>query len=297
MMDLSSQSSKGADFQPPPLFWGRLPLEEKTEFIKLRNQLHSNQKQSAKDSRVITFQKELSTVLEFTERDDIYREERCILTGIAFAGSIICVNTRLLKSFLGRCKSSINSGFQQMGYVAIKTKTKARICVVTVLKSLTNDPTLLRQWTVRGVSNNAESCFKSKFNIALLPEITPNDLNIDNHTPMTRSSSFMIQKNSQIVSKNSEKSPDSQSQENPWKTQISSSQINCMDSPFCSEKVCGDSFGNLDDIDMSMNWGFPQKNDYGISSYLDDPKLDRYLAFSMTRSISSYNVDDDFGLL
>jgi hypothetical protein len=72
-------------------------------------------------------------VLKFLEYSESHREERCILAGIAFAGPFICVNTRLLKSFLGRCKSSINGGFQQMGYVAIKTKTKARGCVAAVL--------------------------------------------------------------------------------------------------------------------------------------------------------------------
>jgi hypothetical protein len=173
-------SSRGGEFRPHPVFWDRLPADDKSEFIRLRNQLHQiQQSPSGKDPRVVNFRKELNTVLRFLERSESQREERCILCGIAFAGPFICVNTRLLKSFLGRCKSSINGGFQQMGYVAIKTKTKARACLVAVMRSLTNDPALLRQWTVRGASMAAEVCFVSSFPVALLPDIKQADLNND----------------------------------------------------------------------------------------------------------------------
>ena len=119
MIDASTrQSSRGGEFHPPPVFWERLPNEDRAEFLRLRNQLHSYQKPTGKDPRVVTFRKELLAVLKFIERDEAHREERSILTGIAFAGPFICVNTRLLKSFLGRCKSSINGSLQMIGYTS-----------------------------------------------------------------------------------------------------------------------------------------------------------------------------------
>ena len=182
-MDNSRQSSaRNIDFHPHPVFWNRISKEDQSEFIRLRSQLHQYQKSYGKDPRVVTFRNELGMVLKFIERDEVHREERSILTGIAFAGPFICVNTRLLKQFLGRCKSSINGGFQQMGYVAIRTKTKARNCIVAFMKSLTSEPSLLRQWTVRGASQSAEVCFVSSFPMELLPEITPSDLNVDTHS-------------------------------------------------------------------------------------------------------------------
>jgi hypothetical protein len=66
-----------------------------------------------------------------------------------------------------------------MGYVAIKTKTKARACLVSVMRALTNDPALLRQWTVRGASISAEVCFVSSFPVSLLPDIKQGDLNME----------------------------------------------------------------------------------------------------------------------
>jgi hypothetical protein len=176
---LVSASSRASDFKPNPVFWERLTAEDQAEFIRLTAELHHCQKSSGKDRRVVSFQKELNLVLAFLERDELRREERSILTGIAFAGRFVCVNTRLLKSFLGRCKSSINGGFQQMGYVAIRTKAKARNCIVAVMRSLTNDAALLRQWTVRGLASNVASPFVSSFPTRLLPEINNSDLNLE----------------------------------------------------------------------------------------------------------------------
>ncbi|KAK8899011.1 hypothetical protein M9Y10_001307 [Tritrichomonas musculus] len=290
-MDTAHQSSRGADFSPHPVFWDRLTADDKAEFFRLRNQLHSYQKPTGKDPRVVTFRKELLSVLQFTERDEAHREERCILTGIAFAGPLICVNTRLLKSFLGRCKSSINGGFQQMGYVAIRTKGKARTCIVTVMRSLTSDPALLRQWTVRGASPHAESCFVSSFNVSLLPEITQSDLNIDNRS-MSRSSSFFIQKpeplfqGSSILSSVSTviSTSTSSHQEIQKPEQFGENQFNFSTS---------NEFGRFDDIDMSVNWNFNQKDEITNYDLLDEPRWDNLSDFSMTRSMSTINLDND----
>jgi hypothetical protein len=99
-----------------------------------------------------------------------------VVAGGCFAGSVACVNTRQFKGVLKRCKSSINGSFQQLGYVALRTKSKARQCVTTVLPSLQNEQAILRQWTVRVVSLGAAFCFVSSFCHAILPEITDDDL-------------------------------------------------------------------------------------------------------------------------
>ncbi|OHT13086.1 hypothetical protein TRFO_03525 [Tritrichomonas foetus] len=161
----------------PAAYWNQLSQSDKTEFLKLRNRLHQSQKTSVKDRRLVSFSNEMTTILRFLEQSESGREQRCILAGVAFAGPFICVNTRQLKSFLGRCKSSINGSFQQLGYVAVRTKSKAKTCVLSVLPSLSSDPNLLRQWTVRGAADDALFCFVSKFQPDPLPVITADDLN------------------------------------------------------------------------------------------------------------------------
>jgi hypothetical protein len=164
------------DCHIPPLFWSQLTQEDKDEFIKIRTNFRQSQKISSKDRRVITFRRELLVVLDFIERRPDSMEARAVLAGVCFAGPVICVNTRQLKSFLARCKSSINGSFQQLGFVALRVKAKARECVVAVLPSLRSQQTILRQWTARYVSEDAKFCFWSAFPYETLPDIHPDEL-------------------------------------------------------------------------------------------------------------------------
>lgn len=163
----------------PPVYWNALSQEDKIEFQRLRTLFHKNQKTSTKDRRLVSFSNELQTVLKYLEHSTSGRENRTILVGVCFAGPFICVNTRQLKNFLGRCKSSINGSLQQLGYVALKTKSKARTCVLSIIPSLANDANVLRQWTVRFASNDAQICFISSVRSVQLPTITEEDINDD----------------------------------------------------------------------------------------------------------------------
>jgi hypothetical protein len=112
----------------------------------------------------------------FQERSSDLMEARCVVTGVCFVGPIVCVSTRQLKGLLQRCKSSINGSFQQLGYVTLLTKSKARTCLITALPSLEKEQAMLRQWTVRVASEEANFCFLSAYSRLPLPDITEEDL-------------------------------------------------------------------------------------------------------------------------
>ena len=173
-------SAAGSNIMPemnlPSQYWNAISQDDRNEFIRLRNSFHHGQKISSKDRRIITFSKELNIVLNYLERSDDNQEARCVLCGVCFVGPIVCVNTRQLKSFLSRCKSSINGSFQQLGFVALRTKAKARNCVLTALPSLQTHQNILRQWTVRYASDDAKFCFVSSYSNLPMPEITQDDL-------------------------------------------------------------------------------------------------------------------------
>lgn len=170
----------------PP--WSSLTLEDQNEFFRIRSELHESQNTPQKDKRAILFPAELSLVLYFTERSPAGVEDRSIAVGAAFAGPFICVNTSQFKSFLGRCKSSVNGCFHQMGYVALRTKSKARECILSCLPSLAHDPSALRRWTVRCPSDDSPVCFFSRYiNLALTPKISASDLCIDRKSPAEQS--------------------------------------------------------------------------------------------------------------
>ena len=191
MMEMIRAAVSDNEPPQPSKFWNMLTDEDKREFFRLRTAFHRSGTASGKDRRVATFRKELCSVLAFLERDSVHREERSIVSGIAFAGPFICVNTRQLKAFLGRCKSSINGSFQQMGYVALRTKTKARNCITTIMKPLFKEQTILRQWTVRCAADNAECCFVSSFPASALPAVSRADLFDDRARPVSQSQQLM----------------------------------------------------------------------------------------------------------
>jgi hypothetical protein len=168
--------SGSVDYHIPPQYWVQLSPDDKSEFVQLRNSFHHGQQVGSRDSRAGTFHREVATVISFTERNAANVEARAVLTGLACAGQIICINTRQLKYFLSRCKSSINASFQQLGFVAMRSKAKARLCVTAALPSLRSQAAILRQWTVRYTSDDAPFCFVSLFRFARLPEILPADL-------------------------------------------------------------------------------------------------------------------------
>lgn len=137
-------SSPSSTNNVPYTFWNMLSAEDQAEYIALRTAFHNSSNRERHGSSI---QSDLQTIRAYIDRRKEMQEIRSIVCGISFSGSFICVNTSQLKCLLGRCKSSINNGFQLLGYFS--AKTKVRQCIVNVLPSLLRDSSLLRQWTIR----------------------------------------------------------------------------------------------------------------------------------------------------
>ena len=167
--------------QTPPWFssqsvWSALTRADQEEFGRVRAELHQSQNSAQKDKRLVQFPLELASVLAFIDRSPHGVEARSIAAGASFAGPFIAVNTRHLKHFIGRCKSSINGCFQLIGYPTVRVKAKARECVITALPSLQSNQNILRQWTVRYASEDIRVCFFMSFSHVGMPPIEEDDL-------------------------------------------------------------------------------------------------------------------------
>ena len=174
MKTMTRMISRGID--PMQKFWARLTPEDQSEFIMLRNNFLQNAKFASKDRRVVAFRNELIIALRYIEKSPDNIEMRSIMTGLSFCGPMIAVNNRQFKLFTGRCKSSINGSFQQLGYGAVKTKAKAKVYVIDLLPSLSTEPQLLRQWTVRIATDTAPVCFISCRKNISIPSILETDI-------------------------------------------------------------------------------------------------------------------------
>ena len=129
----------------PGEVWNSLPQPDRDAFYQLKNQL--NRKSNRNEKYQNSFHDELERIKAYTNRSEVHVQERSIITGILFAANLICVNNQQLKKLINRCKSSINNGFQQMGYLSTKAKVKKYI--ETFLPILSKYPKLSRQWTLR----------------------------------------------------------------------------------------------------------------------------------------------------
>jgi hypothetical protein len=160
-----------------PLFlWNQLTQLDRDEYLRIRTTFQLSPKITSRDRRIHTFPRDLNIAVNFIESSPDNANIRAILVGLCFVGPIVCINTQRLKEFTNRCKSAVNGSFQQLGYIAFRSKSKARECVLTSLPVLHAYPEIIRQWTARAVSNDTTVCFLSSFSREKLPEIVPEDL-------------------------------------------------------------------------------------------------------------------------
>ena len=161
-------------------FWDDLPDEDKNEYQILRDSFHQQHLMHSKGrSNSFSFQNDLRNVLAYIERNPENQEARSIVCGVWFGNSYVCVNTRQLKYLIGKCKSSINNGFQHLGYVS--SKSKVRNCLISSLPNLLNDPTLMRQWTVRCADSNALPIKKLLMSSQQRPLLPTPQINLNFH--------------------------------------------------------------------------------------------------------------------
>jgi len=132
-----------------------LPTEDTEAYVKLKDSFIN----SRSSRHISSFSQEVLSIVRFIDRRSEDKEKRAMACGFAYLGLFIGVNTKILKRFIGRCKSSINNGFQQFGYISIKTKDKAKSCLQQILPSLDPDSVFMRQWTVRFPSQPANARF------------------------------------------------------------------------------------------------------------------------------------------
>jgi hypothetical protein len=160
----------------PRCIWNQLSSDDQTEFLRIRWTFQDAPKVTSKDRRLQTFPRDLKQVVSFIERSPQNAEARAIVVGLCFVGGIVCINTRQLKDFMARCKSSINGSFQTLGYTLVSTKSKARECCLAAMPALRGHRQVIRQWTARVVREPASHPFVSSFTASGLPEIKPEDL-------------------------------------------------------------------------------------------------------------------------
>ena len=119
------------------------------EYTRLQESFIRTQNAHVRDRRVSSFKQEIDSIIRFVDSRPEDRELRALATGLVRTGSYLCVNSQRLKNFVRRCKSSINNGFQHLGFDSVKSRTRSNSCLAAALPSIATQSNLGRQWTVR----------------------------------------------------------------------------------------------------------------------------------------------------
>jgi hypothetical protein len=93
----------------------------------------------------------LNHIVSFVIRHDQDDRNRCLVCGIVFFNhlSAVGLNTRQLSKLVGLCRSSINSGFQDLGYSSIPMSPNQTLAFMQVFPFFAGNNNEIRQWTVR----------------------------------------------------------------------------------------------------------------------------------------------------
>jgi hypothetical protein len=96
------------------------------------------------------FEEIVGRIHDYAIRCDADDWRRCLVCGVAWLDDSLAISTRQLCKLIGKCKSSINSGLQAIGYETIPVSPEHATSLVRVFPFMRDRVDEMRQWTIRG---------------------------------------------------------------------------------------------------------------------------------------------------
>ena len=132
-----------------PQYWERLSEIDREEYIKIKNEFSSTNKQTKKYKSSIVFSDFISKLRRYVMKGDFQDKNRALVCGIYWTENKIAINTRQLSLLISKCKSSINGSFQALGYGMIPVNAYSSASLIRMFPELGASFADLRQWTFR----------------------------------------------------------------------------------------------------------------------------------------------------
>jgi hypothetical protein len=102
--------------QPVPGCWTLLSNEDKFQYRQLCKVIEPLTFRTSRDQLSMKLQVIVNHIRNYSIRNDADDWKRCLICGIAWLDDATAISTRQPRFLIGKCKSSINSGFQSLGY-------------------------------------------------------------------------------------------------------------------------------------------------------------------------------------
>jgi hypothetical protein len=132
-----------------PLHWDILSDDDKAEYRKLQRFIDPLSFRTTKDDLSVKFRILISHIQQYTTRNDHDDWKRQWVCGILCLDNAFAVSTQRLSMLVGKCKSSINCGFQSLGYESVSMSATVASALARTFPFFARDCREVRQWTVR----------------------------------------------------------------------------------------------------------------------------------------------------
>jgi hypothetical protein len=133
----------------PPSFWALLTAEDQRDYLILHAQFHEELANSHRGESLDIFVQRVQAIHAFVHKDRVSQWQRSVVCGVIFLKSAMAINIHQLRTLLGRCKSSINGSFQQLGYITKPATLEIGQEIKAAVPILDDQPGERKKWTVR----------------------------------------------------------------------------------------------------------------------------------------------------
>ena len=125
-----------------------LSSDDQERYLRLQKDTLNDGKRSPKYAKTKLLEDNLEKIRKFCIRKDEDDIKRCLVCGILWVDEGLCVNIIQLQKLFGKCKSSINTSFRNLGYELTQSRCDSSDPLKKVFAPI-QDLTQLRQWTIR----------------------------------------------------------------------------------------------------------------------------------------------------
>jgi hypothetical protein len=136
-------------------YWRTLTDEDKAKYRQLRQRIDPLSFRSARHELALKFQVVVREIQQYCIRSDEDDWKRCVICGIVWLDGALTISTRQLRRLIGKCKSSINAGFQSLGYETSSMSSHQVSELMRWLSLLVHHGPEAREWTIRSVPDPA----------------------------------------------------------------------------------------------------------------------------------------------
>lgn len=123
------------------------------EYYRLRDSFKRELSNSKRGESIENFSKKINRIRSFVIKNDSNDWKRSFAAGIIFLPDSIAINIKQLILLLGKCKSSINGSFHQLGYISRPISSETDELLLSSISYLTKSKRELKKWTIRQKKN------------------------------------------------------------------------------------------------------------------------------------------------